>query len=71
MFLNNCYCHLGLTFGENDLLKNSGAGESVRSDSIVYVRMCHQDGGKTRWDVNVTFYTSLDDQLEAAVSKQR
>lgn len=30
MSLNDCYCHLGLTFSQNDLLKKvSGAGAGV------------------------------------------
>lgn len=26
MSLNDCYCHLGLTFSQNDLLKKFGGG---------------------------------------------
>lgn len=73
MFLNDCYCHLGLTFGENDLLKKLGVGgrRGMRLDSIVFVS---PGQWKTSWDVKSKLTlpcTSSADQSEAAVSKQR
>lgn len=38
MFLNDCYCHLGLTFGENDLLKKLGGEYAFRFHYVCVTR---------------------------------
>lgn len=69
MSLNDCYCHLGLTFSQNDLLKKFGGGGGG------YAFRFHWCGMETEAGIGTPGVTlscsSPADQSEAAVSRRR